>query len=78
MLFHIYTHSTCLDINGFYFAFGAMFSKSWCVYFIFTDVKLNKMEIKDYQLFMVVRVLPAIDLIIMTTWPILDPFYLET
>lgn len=31
--------------------------------------------IKDYQLFMVVGILLAVDLTIMTTWQIADPFY---
>lgn len=34
--------------------------------------------IKDYQLFMVVGVLLAIDLAIMTTWQVSDPFYRAT
>ncbi|KAK5637996.1 hypothetical protein RI129_012291 [Pyrocoelia pectoralis] len=63
---------------GFSLAFGAMFSKTWRVHSIFTDVKLNKKVIKDYQLFMVVGVLLFIDLAIMTTWQVADPFYRET
>ncbi|XP_056646832.1 gamma-aminobutyric acid type B receptor subunit 2 isoform X3 [Diorhabda sublineata] len=63
---------------GFSLAFGAMFSKTWRVHSIFTDVKLNKKVIKDYQLFMVVGVLLVIDLIIMTTWQFADPFYRDT
>uniref|UniRef100_A0A6P7FDM5 Gamma-aminobutyric acid type B receptor subunit 2 isoform X1 n=1 Tax=Diabrotica virgifera virgifera TaxID=50390 RepID=A0A6P7FDM5_DIAVI len=63
---------------GFSLAFGAMFSKTWRVHSIFTDVKLNKKVIKDYQLFMVVGVLLVIDLAIMTTWQIADPFYRDT
>lgn len=100
---------------GFSLAFGAMFSKTWRVHSIFTDVKLNKkvssntyrhwklpkfkiltiikgqlttavysklnntfQVIKDYQLFMVVGVLLCIDLAIMTTWQVADPFYRET
>ncbi|VVC87570.1 unnamed protein product, partial [Leptidea sinapis] len=59
-------------------AFGAMFSKTWRVHSIFTDVKLNKKVIKDYQLFMVVGVLLCIDLAIMTTWQVSDPFYRAT
>lgn len=55
-----------------------MFSKTWRVHSIFTDVKLNKKVIKDYQLFMVVGVLLFIDLVIMTTWQVADPFYRET
>lgn len=34
--------------------------------------------IKDYQLFMVVGVLLAIDIAILSTWQIIDPFYRET
>ncbi|XP_045467345.1 gamma-aminobutyric acid type B receptor subunit 2 [Harmonia axyridis] len=63
---------------GFSLAFGAMFSKTWRVHSIFTDVKLNKKVIKDYQLFMVVGVLLFIDLVIMTTWQVADPFFRET
>ncbi|EFA04929.1 gamma-aminobutyric acid type B receptor subunit 2 [Tribolium castaneum] len=63
---------------GFSLAFGAMFSKTWRVHSIFTDVKLNKKIIKDYKLFMVVGVLLFIDLVIMTTWQFADPFYRET
>lgn len=63
---------------GFSLAFGAMFSKTWRVHSIFTDVKLNKKIIKDYQLFMIVGVLLFIDLVIMTTWQVADPFYRET
>ncbi|KAG5867556.1 Gamma-aminobutyric acid type B receptor subunit 2, partial [Gonioctena quinquepunctata] len=63
---------------GFSLAFGAMFSKTWRVHSIFTDVKLNKKVIKDYQLFMVVGVLLFIDLVIMTTWQVTDPFYRNT
>lgn len=34
--------------------------------------------IKDYKLFMVVGVLVAIDVVTLTTWQIVDPFYRET
>lgn len=34
--------------------------------------------IKDYQLFMVVGVLLCVDLAIMTTWQVSDPFYRAT
>ncbi|XP_014479443.1 PREDICTED: gamma-aminobutyric acid type B receptor subunit 2 isoform X2 [Dinoponera quadriceps] len=66
-----------LLMAGFSLAFGSMFSKTWRVHSIFTDVKLNKKVIKDYQLFMVVGILLAIDLTIMTTWQVADPFYRE-
>ncbi|XP_072946009.1 uncharacterized protein GABA-B-R2 [Epargyreus clarus] len=75
---YICTARAWLLMAGFSFAFGAMFSKTWRVHSIFTDVKLNKKVIKDYQLFMVVGVLLCIDVAIMTTWQISDPFYRET
>lgn len=81
----IYTHLTAvctarawLLMAGFSLAFGAMFSKTWRVHSIFTDVKLNKKVIKDYQLFMVVGILLAIDVVIMLTWQFADPFYRDT
>ncbi|XP_035777625.1 gamma-aminobutyric acid type B receptor subunit 2-like isoform X2 [Anopheles albimanus] len=75
---YICTARAWLLMAGFSLAFGAMFSKTWRVHSIFTDLKLNKKVIKDYQLFIVVGVLLAIDLAIMTTWQIADPFYRET
>uniref|UniRef100_A0A6B2EBK5 Gamma-aminobutyric acid type B receptor subunit 2 n=1 Tax=Phlebotomus kandelakii TaxID=1109342 RepID=A0A6B2EBK5_9DIPT len=75
---YICTARAWLLMAGFSLAFGAMFSKTWRVHSIFTDLKLNKKVIKDYQLFMVVGVLLAIDLAIMTTWQIADPFYRDT
>ncbi|KAK9299421.1 hypothetical protein QLX08_007581 [Tetragonisca angustula] len=75
---YICTARAWLLMAGFSLAFGSMFSKTWRVHSIFTDVKLNKKVIKDYQLFMVVGVLLVIDLGIMTTWQVADPFYRET
>ncbi|XP_021920586.1 uncharacterized protein LOC110830235 isoform X2 [Zootermopsis nevadensis] len=75
---YICTARAWLLMAGFSLAFGSMFSKTWRVHSIFTNVKLNKKVIKDYQLFMVVGVLLVIDLIIMTTWQVTDPFYRET
>ncbi|KFB46262.1 AGAP004595-PA-like protein [Anopheles sinensis] len=75
---YICTARAWLLMAGFSLAFGAMFSKTWRVHSIFTDLKLNKKVIKDYQLFIVVGVLLAIDLAIMTTWQIADPFFRET
>ncbi|XP_020286545.1 gamma-aminobutyric acid type B receptor subunit 2 isoform X2 [Pseudomyrmex gracilis] len=72
---YICTARAWLLMAGFSLAFGSMFSKTWRVHSIFTDVKLNKKVIKDYQLFMVVGILLAIDLTIMTTWQVSDPFY---
>ncbi|KAI5736021.1 hypothetical protein M8J77_025591 [Diaphorina citri] len=75
---YICTARAWLLMAGFSLAFGAMFSKTWRVHSIFTDLKLNKKVIKDYQLFMVVGVLLAIDLGIMGTWHFTDPFYRGT
>lgn len=102
---YICTARAWLLMAGFSLAFGAMFSKTWRVHSIFTDLKLNKkvrgrqveryyysssfiirssflllyfQVIKDYQLFMVVGILLTIDLAIMTTWQIFDPFYRST
>jgi gamma-aminobutyric acid type B receptor len=75
---YICTARAWLLMAGFSLAFGAMFSKTWRVHSIFTDLKLNKKIIKDYQLFMVVGVLLAVDFAIMTTWQITDPFYRDT
>ncbi|XP_013776602.1 gamma-aminobutyric acid type B receptor subunit 2-like isoform X2 [Limulus polyphemus] len=65
-------------MNGFSLAFGSMFSKTWRVHAIFTNIKLNKKVIQDYKLFMVVGVLVLIDIAILTTWQVIDPFYRET
>ncbi|XP_055332169.1 gamma-aminobutyric acid type B receptor subunit 2-like, partial [Paramacrobiotus metropolitanus] len=59
---------------GFTLAFGAMFSKTWRVHAIFTNIKLNKKVIKDYQLFLIVAVLLVADLVILLTWQLQDPF----
>lgn len=75
---YICTARAWILMAGFSLAFGAMFSKTWRVHSIFTDLKLNKKVIKDYQLFMVVGVLLFIDIAIITTWQIADPFYRET
>ncbi|XP_031640680.1 gamma-aminobutyric acid type B receptor subunit 2 isoform X1 [Contarinia nasturtii] len=75
---YVCTARAWLLMAGFSLAFGAMFSKTWRVHSIFTDVKLNKKVIKDYQLFMVVGILLAIDIVIMLTWQFADPFYRDT
>lgn len=72
---YICTARAWLLMAGFSFSFGAMFSKTWRVHSIFTDVKLNKKVIKDYQLFIVVGILLFIDVLILTTWHLADPFY---
>lgn len=75
---YICTARAWLLMAGFSLAFGAMFSKTWRVHSIFTDLKLNKKVIKDYQLFMVVGILLSIDIALITTWQVADPFFRDT
>lgn len=58
---------------GFTLAFGAMFSKTWRVHSIFTNIKLNKKIIKDYQLLLIVGVLLLIDTAVLVIWAIVSP-----
>ncbi|XP_019613608.1 PREDICTED: gamma-aminobutyric acid type B receptor subunit 2-like [Branchiostoma belcheri] len=58
---------------GFTLAFGAMFSKTWRVHVIFTNTKMKKMAIKDVKLFGIVAVLLLMDIVILTTWQVVDP-----
>lgn len=43
-----------------------------------TEMFVDVQVIKDYQLFMVVGVLLVVDMGIMTTWQVTDPFYRDT
>ncbi|ELT87875.1 hypothetical protein CAPTEDRAFT_222380 [Capitella teleta] len=63
---------------GFTLSFGAMFSKTWRVHAIFTNIKLNKKVIKDYKLFLLVAFLLFIDIVILSAWQIFDPPERET
>ncbi|XP_023348686.1 gamma-aminobutyric acid type B receptor subunit 2 [Eurytemora carolleeae] len=65
-------------MSGFTLSFGSMFSKTWRVHSIFTNVQLNKKVMKDSQLFLVVGILLTMDIIIMTTWQVFDPFFRKT
>ncbi|GAB1598328.1 uncharacterized protein LOC115214515 [Argonauta hians] len=63
---------------GFTLAFGAMFSKTWRVHAIFTNIKLNKKVIKDYKLFLIVGVLLVVDGVMLGTWWGMDPFHIAS
>ena len=65
-------------MSGFSLSFGSMFSKTWRVHSIFTNVQLNKKVMKDSQLYLVVGLFICIDVVTMTAWQIMDPFYRET
>ncbi|XP_030849459.1 gamma-aminobutyric acid type B receptor subunit 2 [Strongylocentrotus purpuratus] len=58
---------------GFTLAFGAMFSKTWRVHRIFTNIKMKKKVIRDNQLYAIVGVMLVVDLIILITWQVVDP-----
>ncbi|CAF0824167.1 unnamed protein product [Adineta steineri] len=58
---------------GFTISFGAIFSKTWRVHTIFTNVDAQKRAIKDIRLFMIVGTLLAIDTVILSAWQIIDP-----
>ncbi|XP_070183606.1 gamma-aminobutyric acid type B receptor subunit 2-like, partial [Littorina saxatilis] len=59
---------------GFTLAFGAMFSKTWRVHAIFTNLKLNRKVIKDYKLILVVMILVMLDVALLVAWQVVDPF----
>ncbi|CAF0764711.1 unnamed protein product [Rotaria sordida] len=58
---------------GFTISFGAIFSKTWRVHTIFTNVNASKRAVKDYRLFIFVGILFAIDTVLLTAWQIVDP-----
>ncbi|CAF2113067.1 unnamed protein product [Rotaria magnacalcarata] len=58
---------------GFTISFGAIFSKTWRVHTIFTNVNASKRAVKDYRLFIFVGVLLAIDTVLLAAWQIVDP-----
>jgi len=74
---YICTAKAWVLMAGFTLSFGSMFSKTWRVHSIFTNVQLNKKVMRDSQLFLVVAVLLGMDITIMTTWQLADPFYRE-
>ncbi|XP_070569567.1 gamma-aminobutyric acid type B receptor subunit 1-like [Ptychodera flava] len=58
---------------GFSTAYGALFSKTWRVHVIFTNVKLRRKVVKDGQLVALVLIFIAIDIITIVFWETLDP-----
>ena len=72
---------------GFTLAFGSMFSKTWRVHSIFTNIRMDKKAIKvrspftvtrhssqDSKLYAMVGVLLLLDIIVLTLWAIISPF----
>ena len=64
---YICTARAWILMSGFTLSFGSMFSKTWRVHSIFTNVQLNKKVMKDYQLYLVVGALVTIDIITVGT-----------
>ncbi|CAF2218499.1 unnamed protein product [Rotaria magnacalcarata] len=58
---------------SFTLAFGSMFSKTWRVHSIFTNINTTKRGIHDSRLLAIVGVLLTIDLIFLIVWQMLDP-----
>ncbi|XP_052793470.1 gamma-aminobutyric acid type B receptor subunit 2-like [Mya arenaria] len=63
----------CLFCIGFTVTFGALFSKTWRVYRIFTNKKLLRMTIKDYQLLAIIGILVAVITGVLIAWEAVGP-----
>ncbi|XP_045170045.2 gamma-aminobutyric acid type B receptor subunit 2-like [Mercenaria mercenaria] len=63
---------------GFTVTFGALFSKTWRVYRIFTNKKLLKRTIKDYQLLAIIGVFVGIVLVLLIIWEYMGPHRIVT
>ncbi|XP_072046612.1 gamma-aminobutyric acid type B receptor subunit 2-like [Amphiura filiformis] len=71
------TYIWCLTM-AFALSYGAMFSKTWRVYKIFTNKSVIPTRIRDPQLFGWVAVLVLINIIVLVLWEILDPVSIVT
>ena len=60
-------------VVGFSLAFGALFSKTWRVYQIFTNIKMGKKPVKDGQLVIIVFALLFVNVAVLVIWELLDP-----
>ncbi|UJR37456.1 hypothetical protein I4U23_030159 [Adineta vaga] len=60
---------------SFTLAFGSMFSKTWRVHSIFTNINITKKGIHDSRLLGLVGILLLIDLIFLISWQIFDPIH---
>ncbi|CAO4374568.1 unnamed protein product [Caenorhabditis nigoni] len=70
-LCYMKTWTLCL---GFTLSFGAMFSKTWRVHSIFTNIRMDRKAIKDSKLFLILGVLLFIDICVLVTWAFISPF----
>ncbi|KAL3112844.1 hypothetical protein niasHT_019170 [Heterodera trifolii] len=60
--------------TGFTLAFGAMFSKTWRVHSIFTNIRRDKKAIRDSKLYLIVAALLAVDGTVLLGWALVSPF----
>ncbi|CAF0899544.1 unnamed protein product [Adineta steineri] len=60
---------------SFTLAFGSMFSKTWRVHSIFTNINTTKKGIHDSRLLAIVGILLFVDLIFLISWQIFDPIH---
>ncbi|XP_077862210.1 gamma-aminobutyric acid type B receptor subunit 2-like [Saccoglossus kowalevskii] len=59
---------------GFTLSFGSMFAKTWRVHRIFTTLKARTLVMKDIGLITFVCILCVVDVVVLTTWQIVDPY----
>lgn len=69
-----YQAKTWVLCFGFTLAFGSMFSKTWRVHSIFTNIRMNKKAIKDYKLFFFVGLIALLDMLTLALWAFISPF----
>ncbi|KJH46715.1 7 transmembrane receptor [Dictyocaulus viviparus] len=70
-LCYVKTWTLCL---GFTLAFGSMFSKTWRVHSIFTNIRMDRKAIKDSKLLMILAGLLFVDVLVLTFWAVISPF----
>lgn len=62
---------------GFTLAYGSMFLKIYAVYRFATQRQNELQIIKEYELYVVIGVLLILDVVIMSAWQLVDPFFIE-
>ncbi|CAH3039067.1 unnamed protein product [Porites lobata] len=63
----------CLLSLGFTVGFGAMFSKTWRVHQIFTNIKKVRKVVRDFDLFRLLGALVFVDALLLVIWMTLHP-----
>lgn len=59
---------------GFTLAFGSMFSKTWRVHSIFTNIRMDRKAIKDSKLLLILAGLLFVDVMVLSLWAVVSPF----